>query len=156
MKLFRSIFLLVVLMSYPLFGFSQEVEKEEGGVNLKEILFGHVQDSYQWHITDIGGEPLILNLPMIFYSPHSGFHIYCSSQFAHEPDANLLREGPDGFYIKGAEDEKGKIMEMVDGQLEPIFFDFSITKTVMVLFINAILNHQPSYEVFFSLVIDCS
>ena len=139
MKQLRSIFLLVVLLCSSLSVYSQETEKEEGGVNLKEILFGHVQDSYQWHITDIGGEPLILHLPMIFYSPHSGFHVYCSSQFAHEPDANLLREGPDGFYIKGAEDEKGKIMEMVDGQLEPVFFDFSITKTVMVLFINAIL-----------------
>ena len=139
MKQLRSIFLLAVLLYASVPGFSQEAEKEEGGVHLKEILFGHVQDSYQWHITDIGGKPLIIPLPMIFYSQQSGFHVYCSSQFAHEPDADLLSEGPDGFYIQGAEDEKGCIVERVDGELQPVCFDISITKTVLVLFINAIL-----------------
>ena len=45
-----------------------EQKESEGGINLKEILFGHIQDSYQWHVTDIGGHPLIIPLPMIFYS----------------------------------------------------------------------------------------
>ena len=139
MKQLRSIFLLAVLLCSSLSVYSQETEKEEGGVNLKEILFGHVQDSYQWHVTDIGGKALIIPLPIIFYSQQSGFHIYCSSQFAHEPDANQLREGPDGFYIKGAEDEKGCIVESVGGKLQPVCFDISITKTVLVLFINAFL-----------------
>ncbi|MBQ8487496.1 MAG: F0F1 ATP synthase subunit A [Prevotella sp.] len=139
MKQLSSIFLLAVMLCLSLPSFSQEAEKEEGGVHLKEILFGHVQDSYQWHITDIGGKPLIIPLPMIFYSQQSGFHVYCSSQFAHEPDTNLLREGPDGFYIQGAEDEKGCIVERVGGELQPVCFDISITKTVLVLFINAIL-----------------
>ena len=90
MKQLRSIFLLAVLLCCSLPGFSQEAEKEEGGVNLKEILFGHIQDSYQWHVTDFGGHTLIIPLPMIFYSQQSGMHVYCSSQFAHEPDANEL------------------------------------------------------------------
>ncbi len=118
----------------------QEEKKE--GINLKEILFGHVQDSYQWHITDFGGHPVILHLPMIFYSKHSGFHILMSSQFAHEPDADSLRAGEGsakGFYIKGAADEKGKIVEDVNGQLQPVSFDISITKTVLVLFIDALI-----------------
>ena len=139
MKQYRSIFLLAMMLCLVLPGFSQETEKKEEGVNLKEILFGHIQDSYQWHITDIGDHALVMPLPMIFYSSQSGFHVYCSSQFAHEPDENLLREGPDGFFIQGAEDEKGKIVEMVDGNLQPVCFDISITKTVLVLFINAIL-----------------
>ena len=139
MKQIRSIFLLAVLLCCSLPGFSQEAEKEEGGVNLKEILFGHIQDSYQWHVTDFGGHALIIPLPMIFYSQQSGMRVYCSSQFAHEPDANELREGPDGFYIKGAEDEKGQIVEMVDGELKPVPFDISITKTVAVLMINALI-----------------
>ncbi|MBR1687516.1 MAG: F0F1 ATP synthase subunit A [Prevotella sp.] len=141
MKHLRSIFLFAVMLclALPVAAAGQEAEKEEGGVNLKEILFGHVQDSYQWHVTDIGGHPLIIHLPMIFYSQNSGFHVLCSSQFAHEPDANQLREGPDGFYIQGAEDEKGRIVEMIDGSLQPVVFDISITKTVMVLFIDALL-----------------
>jgi len=139
MKQLRSILLLAVLLCSSLTGFSQETEKEEGGVNLKEILFGHIQDSYQWHVTDFGGHALIIPLPMIFYSQQSGMHVYSSSQFAHEPDANELREGPDGFYIKGAEDEKGQIVEMVGGELKPVPFDISITKTVAVLMINALI-----------------
>lgn len=117
-----------------------EGEKEEGGsISLKEILFGHVQDSYQWHVTDFGGEPVIIHLPMIFYSEQSGFHAMCSSQFEHEPNAQLLREGPDGFYIKGAEDEKGQIVEKVGNELKPVALDISITKQVCVLFIDAII-----------------
>jgi F-type H+-transporting ATPase subunit a len=139
MKQLRSIFLVAMLLCCSLSAFSQEEGKEEGGVNLKEILFGHIQDSYQWHVTDIAGHPLIIPLPMIFYSQQSGFHIYCSSQFAHEPDANLLRQGPDGFFIKGAEDEKGQIVELVGSEYVPVCFDISITKTVLVLFINALL-----------------
>ncbi len=124
-------------LSFPL-----HAEEKEGGVNLKEILFGHVQDAYMWHVTDIGGKPVIIHLPMIFYSQNSGFHVFCSSQFEHEPDAELLRAGSgsaEGFYIQGAEDEKGQIVERIGDSLVPVCFDISITKTVAVLFINAIL-----------------
>ena len=76
MKQLRSIFLIAVLacLSRPMqaeetvSNTSASESKEEGGVNLKEILFGHVQDSYMWHVTDFGGHPLIIHLPMIFYS----------------------------------------------------------------------------------------
>lgn len=147
MKYLRSILLLTLMSAFMLSAAAagqettqaEEQTEEKEGINLKEILFGHVQDSYQWHITDIGGHAVIIHLPMIFYSQHSGFHVLCSSQFAHEPDANQLREGPNGFYIQGPEDEKGCIVEMVDGELQPVCFDISITKTVLVLFINAIL-----------------
>ena len=112
MKYFRNILFVVLMALVAIPAFAQEAQAEEkGGVNLKEILFGHVQDAYQWHITDFNGHPVIINLPIIFYSSHSGFHVMCSSQFSHEPDANLLRKGPDGFFIQGAEDEKGRIVE---------------------------------------------
>ena len=128
MRKLRSIFLIAALLclSVPM-----QAEEKEGGVNLKEILFGHVQDSYMWHVTDF-----------VFYSEHSGFHVLCSSQFEHEPNAELLRAGEgsaEGFFIQGAEDEKGRIVERVGSELVPVCFDISITKTVLVLFINAVL-----------------
>ena len=45
MRKLRSIFLIAALLclSVPM-----QAEEKEGGVNLKEILFGHVQDSYMW------------------------------------------------------------------------------------------------------------
>ena len=139
MKYLRSILLALTMVFAISPALAAEGEKEEGGISLKEILFGHVQDAYQWHVTDIGGEPVIIHLPMIFYSEQSGFHVMCSSQFEHEPNAELLREGPDGFYIKGAEDEKGQIVEKVGNELKPVAFDLSITKQVCVLFIDAII-----------------
>lgn len=140
MKYLRSIILSLTLLLVSTAAFAAEGEKaKEGGINLKEILFGHVQDSYQWHITDINGHAVVLPLPMIFYSRQSGFHVYCSSQFEHEPDAELLREGPDGFYIQGAEDEKGRVVEKVGDELQPVCFDISITKQVCVVFIDAIV-----------------
>lgn len=140
MKYFRNILFVVLMALVAIPAFAQEAQAEEkGGVKLKEILFGHVQDAYQWHITDFNGHPVIINLPMIFYSSHSGFHVMCSSQFSHEPDANLLRKGPDGFFIQGAEDEKGRIVEQVGNSLEPVCLDISITKQVCILFIDALL-----------------
>lgn len=139
MKYIRTILLILAVAFIATPAFSAETEKEDGGFSLKEVLFGHVQDAYQWHITDIGGKSIVLQLPMIFYSTHSGFHMMCSSQFEHEPDANLLRKGPNGFYIQGAEDEKGRIVESIGGELEPVAFDISITKQVCVLFIDAII-----------------
>ena len=139
MKYLRSILLALTMVFAISPALAAEGEKEEGGISLKEILFGHVQDAYQWHVTDIGGEPVIIHLPMIFYSEQSGFHVMCSSQFEHEPNAELLRKGPDGFYIKGAEDEKGQIVEKVGNELKPVAFDISITKQVCVLFIDAII-----------------
>lgn len=139
MKYLRSILLALTMVFAISPALAAEGEKEEGSISLKEILFGHVQDAYQWHVTDLGGEPVIIHLPMIFYSEQSGFHVMCSSQFEHEPNAELLREGPDGFYIKGAEDEKGQIVEKVGNELKPVAFDISITKQVCVLFIDAII-----------------
>ena len=139
MKYLKYILLMCAVMLLVAPVSAKETEGEGGGLSLKEILFGHVQDSYQWHVTDFNDKPVIIHLPMIFYSTNSGFHVMCSSQFEHEPDASLLRKGPEGFYIQGAEDEKGKIVEMVGGNLQPVAFDISITKQVCVLFIDAII-----------------
>ena len=139
MKHLRFITLLLAIMLCSTATFAAEEEGEKGGFSLKEVLFGHVQDAYQWHVTDIGDKAVVIPLPMIFYSAESGFHVYCSSQFEHEPNAELLREGPDGFYIQGAEDEKGQIVEKVIGELKPVLLDISITKQVCVLFIDAII-----------------
>ncbi len=140
MKYLRYILFLFMLVAVSLPTFSaEETEKGGSGISLKEILFGHVQDAYQWHITDISGKAVVIPLPMIFYSSNSGFYVMCSSQFEHEPDGNLLRKGPNGFYIQGAEDEKGKIVEQTATGLQPVAFDISITKQVCVLFIDAII-----------------
>lgn len=142
MKYLKSITLILALAFFACTaafaeGHGEEAEKE--GISLKEILFGHVQDSYNWHLFDVDGHPVVIDLPMIFYSQQSGFHVLCTSQFEHHPNAELLREGPEGFAIQGSAEEKGKIVENVNGEWQPVCFDISITKQVCVVFIDAIL-----------------
>ena len=45
---------------------SPEVTSDE--VNVSEMLFGHIGDSYGWHITDWKGQHVTIPLPCIVYS----------------------------------------------------------------------------------------
>lgn len=110
-------------------------------VDVKEILWGHIKDSYQWHVTG----PVVINLPVIIKTT-TGWHVFSSSNFAEEFDANgdrpYVGSDPDlkNLVIKNgdAKTYPNKIVEKVNGQeLRPV--DISITKTVCVLFIDAIL-----------------
>ena len=47
-------------------------EQEENTVDVKEIVFGHIGDSYEWHITDFGETKVIIPLPVIVYSGTTG------------------------------------------------------------------------------------
>ena len=131
MKYFKPL-LCIAMMLFTLLPVQATEEKKEG-VDLQGILFGHIQDSYEWHIMDIGETPVVINLPIIVKSS-TGWHVFSSSKFEHHADANGLRQGPYGLAIATKGDNEGKIVE--NGS--PVF-DISITKTVVVLFIDAIL-----------------
>ena len=38
---------------------------KEAELTYKGILWGHIKDSYEWHVTNIGDKPVIINLPVI-------------------------------------------------------------------------------------------
>ena len=100
----------------------------------KEVVLEHIKDSHEWHITDLGeGKSLVIPLPVIVKSS-TGWHVFSSSRFEHHADANGLRQGPYGLAIATEGDNAGKIVE--NGS--PVL-DLSITKTVVVMFINVIL-----------------
>lgn len=108
-------------------------------IDVKEILWGHIKDSYEWHITKIGDHQVVINLPVIVKTT-TGWHVYSSGDFSEERDANGDRPGPDNLVIKNgdAKSYPNKIVEKVNGQeVRPV--DISITKTVCVLFIDAVL-----------------
>ena len=97
----------------------------------KEVVLEHIKDSHDWHVTDLGdGSSLVIPLPIIVKSS-TGWHVFCSSEFEHKPNADGLRQGPYGLAIATEGDYAGKIVE--NGQ--PVL-DLSITKTVAVMFIN--------------------
>lgn len=135
MKIIKQIFLLA--LAFLALAPSQLSAKEE--VDVKEILWGHIKDSYEWHVTKVGDTDVIIHLPVIVKSS-TGWHVFSSSEFAHHADESGNRPGPYGLYIKNgdATSYPNKICEMVNGQeVRPL--DLSITKTVCVLFIDAII-----------------
>ena len=116
---------------------ASEHTDDKKGLDLQGVLFGHIKDAYEWHITDINGHPIVINLPVIVKSS-TGWHVFSSAEFSEEKDAAGNRPGPYGLYISGSKDNENKICERIDGsEMRP--FDISITKTVVVLFIDAII-----------------
>ena len=76
----------------------------------KEVVLEHIKDSHEWHVTDYGeGKSLVIPLPVIVKSS-TGWHVFCSSQFEHNADANGLRQGPYGLAIATEGDNAGKIV----------------------------------------------
>lgn len=101
--------------------------------DMDEYLYGHVRDSYEWHITTVNGKPISLGLPVIVISKAgNGFHCFSSKK---------LEEGAyEGFYVASADSKYAdKIVERGPGGEEIRPWDFSVTKNVLGLLINCSL-----------------
>lgn len=98
-----------------------EGEHEEESANVSDVILEHVKDSHVWHFT----ESVVLPLPVIVYTREDGLRIFSSGNFFehHKPvpygDYTLEHEH---IYYKGQS-----------------VLDLSITKNVLMLFINATL-----------------
>jgi F-type H+-transporting ATPase subunit a len=93
-------------------------------------IIEHIGDAYEWHILTYKEFHLSVPLPVILYSKHSGLQVFMSSKFHHGHDAYQ------GFEISNAEEDMGKIVEILpDGQKQkPV--DLSITKNVLAIFLS--------------------
>ena len=99
-------------------------------VDIKSMLFGHIGDSYQWHITKIGQTDIVIPLPVIVHSS-TGWHCFMSSK---------LEEGPyKGLYCAEGGKYDGKIVEKDASGNEIRPLDISITKNVAGLMINSLI-----------------
>lgn len=102
-------------------------------VDVPEIIFGHLQDSYEWHIAGHVAIPL----PCIVYSNDKGLDVFLSNKLEGGEEYN-------GYHIDA---ESGKIVypkevKAADGtstveMVRPL--DFSITKDVLEIFIICIV-----------------
>ena len=128
-----------LLMAMLLFTLAPMQVSAKENIDVKEILWGHIKDSYEWHITQVGDYPVVINLPVIVHTT-TGWHVFSSGEFSEERDANGDRPGPYNLVIKNgdAQNNPNKIVEKVNGE-EVLPLDISITKTTCVLFIDAII-----------------
>ena len=133
MKLLRLILVIALLVCPVVTGRAGDgVEHEQSSeIDVGEILFGHIGDSYGWHITDWKGKHVTIPLPCIVHSS-TGWHFFMSSKIehGHEHEGHFISE--EGRY-------EDKIVERgADGELvRP--FDISITKNVASLMFAAVL-----------------
>ena len=112
---------------------SLAAEEKGGGFDMDEYLYGHVRDSYEWHITTVKGHSVSIPLPVIVASKTgNGFHIFSSKHLEHGEY--------EGFYIAPAGSKyENKIVERAADGSEIRPWDFSITKNVFGLMINCAL-----------------
>ena len=109
-------------------------EQQANEVDVKGIVFGHIGDSYEWHITTIGHRHLTLYLPVMLYSEHSGWHCFSSKRIEENGGAyEGLTIAPD------TSPYAGKLVERMPDGSEYRPWDFSITKNVLALLFNSAL-----------------
>lgn len=108
---------------------SARAEEPASSFDATTVIFDHLGDSYEWHITTLGDKHIAVPLPVILYSEKAGWQLFLSSVFHHTPEYN-------GFHISAA----GKIVELDDeGHERRPLVDISITKNVLAIFFNAAL-----------------
>lgn len=127
----KIIFLALAMVAFfPSYAAAGDASDEK--VDVAEILFGHIGDSYGWHITEWKGHHVVIPLPCIVKSS-SGWHFFMSSRLEHGSEY-------EGLFIAEEGRWEDKIVEKgPDGTLiRP--FDISITKNVAsLMFTGALL-----------------
>ena len=108
--------------------------EEAEPVDVKGIVFGHIGDAYEWHITDFGDTHVTIPLPIIVHSSTTGWHVFLSSRLEENHGTY------EGFSIAPAGSPyEGKLVEHDAAGNEVRPFDISITKVVLALLINCAL-----------------
>ena len=107
-----------------------EVAEDAGELdfNVADVIFEHVGDAYEWHITNWGDKKISINLPVIVKAS-DGWHIFSSKKITDGSEYEGLHIAKEG------EPHEGKIVE-ADGT-KP--FDISITKNVLSLLMSSLL-----------------
>ena len=100
-------------------------------LNPGKLLMEHISDMHEFHIMDIGDQPISIPLPVLLYAPGRGFSAFMSTEFHHGAethDGYALEEGKVvGVDAQGNVDESVKV------------YDFSITRNVAQMIISLIL-----------------
>lgn len=127
MNLLSKLITILMILFAPIVAQANEHHESEGEgkVDVKELVFGHIGDSYSWHI--IGD--FAIPLPCILYG-QNGLNVFMSSELGHGGHYKEYN----GYTI-AAEGQKnaGKIVEVSTGERP---WDISITKNVLFLFIS--------------------
>ena len=96
----------------------------ESKFNPGKLVIDHISDSHDWHLWGSHEHPVSIPLPVILYNKDKGWSCFSSGRFEHG------KASYDGYKM-----EEGAIVSE-DGSK---FYDLSITKNVMAMFIAIFL-----------------
>ena len=122
--------LAVVTWGCPM-GAHAENAAETPDVDVNELVFGHINDAYWWHIVTIGDMHLSIPLPVIVKG-EDGWHVFSSKHLEENGEYAGFKLAKGGAY-----DGKLVTTDATGAEIRPL--DLSITKNVLGMFINAIL-----------------
>ena len=88
-----------------------------------KMIMDHISDAHDWHLWGEGHDAVSIPLPVILYSKSKGVEVFSSAKFNHGHDAY------NGYRLN----EEGHIVAE-DGSND--FYDISITKNVLAMFIG--------------------
>jgi len=105
--------------------------KLEEKFNPGEMIMEHVVDNHEWHIARFGHLDICIPLPVLIICKGQ-FHSFWSSRFHNETQSYL------GFTLSKKGANKGKIVTVQQEMTGkgPAVYDFSITKTVLAIFLS--------------------
>lgn len=109
-----------------------ETPSDESAIDVKEIIFEHLKDSYEWHVITLGEHEICLHLPVILYSKTTGWHFFMSDRL--KPSGEY-----EGFHIAAEGMHAGKLVEYGPDGTEVKPFDLSLTKVALAVIINSLL-----------------
>lgn len=130
MKMLRKIWP-VILMVFMFVGVNNvNAENKQEELDVKEMIFHHINDAYTWHIATIKDKHIEIQLPVILYSKERGWSVFFSGKLHGEHPYN-------GYYLAHEGKYAGKIVEKDSKGQEVRPFDMSITKNVFALLFSA-------------------
>lgn len=131
-KYILPLILLALFSTLPLRAADEPENGQEEGFSAKDVVLGHFEDSYWWHIGTFGGRELNLYLPVIVRSRTDGWCAFSSRHLSGGASYRGLSIAGDGKY-------KGKVVETLSDGSVVRPFDLSITRTVAALLLNSAL-----------------
>lgn len=111
--------------------FAAEQDKEEQSFDMKEMVFSHVLDAYEWHLFSTPNNHYSIPLPIIVKG-EEGWSAFSSAKLRHGQEYN-------GYFIAQEGSYKDKVVTKdSEGQIvRP--FDMSMTKNAASILIASIL-----------------
>jgi F-type H+-transporting ATPase subunit a len=129
------IYVLLLFFSVSLSAQNSELtpEHDNNAFHIKDFIFGHIANDYEFHITDIGKHQISVPLPVIVRNSEGEWFFFMSSKFHHK------KESYKGFHIASEGKYSGQIVETLPDGSEYRPVDLSITKNVFTILLTVIL-----------------